>query len=142
MSLRRKRFAALDSSTPPEFFLDRGLGKGVAAGLRAEGWIIHRTNDHFPDDAQDVDDDVWMRYGLDRGWFPLHKDGRIRGREVERRPIIEFDSPMFYLDNQQLKIAEMVRRFQSSRAQIYLRTRRGGAACWAVGADGIRRTWP
>jgi len=37
-----------------------------------------------------------MRYGLAHGWFPLHKDGRIRGREVERRPLIEFDAPMFF----------------------------------------------
>ncbi len=132
----------MGSSGPPEFFLDRGLGVGVAAGLRELGWGIHRAVDHFPDDAQRVDDDVWMRFGLNCGWYPLHKDSRIRGREVERRPLIEFDAPMFYLDNQQLKIAEMVRRFHHAQRQIYRKVAAGGAACYAVSATGIRRTWP
>lgn len=83
--------------------------------MRQLGWLIHRAVDHFPNDAQDVDDDVWMRYGLAHRWFPLHKDGRIRGREVERRPLIEFEAPMFYLDNQQLKIDEMARRFHHAQ---------------------------
>lgn len=132
----------MDLNNPPEFFLDRGLGRHVAANLRELGWLIHRATDHFPDDAQDVNDDVWMRFGLERGWYPLHKDGRIRGREVERRPLVEFDAPMFYLDNQQLRIIEMVRRFHEAQAQIYRRALAGGAACYAVSATGIRRTWP
>jgi hypothetical protein len=132
----------LASSGQPEFFLDRGLGVRVAAGLRELGWQIHRAGEHFPDDAQSVADDVWMRFGLSKGWHPLHKDGRIRGREVERRPIVEFDAPMFYLDNQQLKIAEMIRRFHASQRQIYRKVQAGGAACYAVSASGIRRTWP
>lgn len=137
-----RKSAELDSSKPPEFFLDRSLGKRVAEGLRELGWHIHRIVDHFPDDAQQVDDVEWMRYGLRHNWFPLHKDGRIRGREVERRPLVEFNAPMFYLDNQQLPIAEMVRRFYGSQAQIYRATERKRAACYAVSATGIRRTWP
>ncbi|MFJ8592415.1 hypothetical protein [Streptomyces sp. NPDC093598] len=33
---------------PPEFFLDRNLGRRVAEGLRACGWIVHRIGDVFP----------------------------------------------------------------------------------------------
>ncbi|MEZ0341721.1 hypothetical protein ACAG25_17275 [Mycobacterium sp. pV006] len=106
------------------------------------GWRIHRVVDHFPNDAQDVADDVWMRYGLERGWYPLHKDGRIRGTEAERRPLIEYDAPMFYLDNQQLRIDDMVQRFHSAQRQIYTKARNSGAACFAVSSGGIRRTWP
>jgi hypothetical protein len=132
----------LDSNGPPEFFLDRSLGKHVAAGLIERGWLIHRAVDFYPNDAQDIADEVWMRFGLERGWFPLHKDGRIRGRDVERRPLTEFDAPMFYLDNQQLRIAEMIERFHAAQAQIHIKTRTSGAACFAVSDDGIRRTWP
>jgi hypothetical protein len=64
------------------------------------------------------------------------------GREVERRPLVEFDAPMFYLDNQQLKIDEMVRRFHAAQVQIYRKARKSGAACFAVSATSIRRTWP
>lgn len=132
----------MDLNEPPEFFLDRSLGKRVAAGLADLGWRIHRIADHFPNDAQDVADEIWMRHGLKQGWYPLHKDGRIRGTEAERRPLVEFQAPMFYLDNQQLRIAEMVRRFHAAQRQIYLKTQSAEAACFAVSAQGIRRTWP
>jgi hypothetical protein len=132
----------LDSNAPPEFFLDRSLGKGVAAGLIELGWLVYRVVDYFPDDAQSIADEIWMRFGLGRGWYPLHKDGRIRGTDAERRPLIEFDAPMFYLDNQQLKITEMVRRFHAAQRQIHTKTRVSGAACFAVSDRGIRRTWP
>jgi PIN like domain len=132
----------LDSNKPPEFFFDRSLGKRVAEDLRSLGWRIHRIADRFPDDAQHTDDAAWMCYGLRHNWFPLHKDGRIRGREAERRPLVEFGAPMFYLNNQQLPIAEMVRRFHGAQVPIYRAAERRRAACYAVTAHGIRRTWP
>jgi hypothetical protein len=49
---------------------------------------------------------------------------------------------MFYLDNQQLKITEMIRRFHAAQRQIHIKTRSSGAACFAVSDSGIRRTWP
>ena len=39
---------------PPEFFLDRNLGRLVAEELRARGWAVHRIVDVFPADAQDT----------------------------------------------------------------------------------------
>nr|WP_237514917.1 hypothetical protein [Streptomyces sp. SID4945] len=65
---------------PPEFFLDRNLGRRVAEGLRAHGWTVHRIREFFPDDGQDVPDEVWITYGLERSWVPLSKDGRIKTR--------------------------------------------------------------
>ncbi len=53
--------------TPPEFFLDRGLGRRVAEGLRDQGWLVHRATEHFPNDAQDVPDEEWLDYGLEHG---------------------------------------------------------------------------
>lgn len=129
-------------SPPPEFFADRSLGKNVIAELRSRGWRIHRITDHFPNDAQEIDDPVWMRYGLGKGWFPLHKDAGIKRRDIEREPLIEHRSPMFYLDNQQLPIAEMVERFDQNRVGIFHRAVTGKAACYAVGEHGLRRTWP
>lgn len=49
---------------------------------------------------------------------------------------------LFYLDNQRLLRAEMIRRFHNARDKIYRAVRRGGPAAYAVNADGIRRTWP
>jgi hypothetical protein len=128
--------------SPLEFFLDRGLGRGVADGLRAHGWLVHRVADHFPDDAQCVADEDWLSYGLACGWVPLCKDGRIKGRHHEREPLVVHSAVLFYLDNQQLRRDEMVARFQRVRSAIDHAVRRGGPAVYAVGESGVRRTWP
>jgi hypothetical protein len=102
----------------PEFFFDRGIGKNVACKLVDLGWSIHRITDHFEHDATNVSDPDWMEFGLQRGWFPFHKDGRIRGNPSERAPIELHQAPMFYLDNQQLPIDEMVRRIHMNQSKI------------------------
>lgn len=106
------------------------------------GWVIHRVADHFPDDAQAVPDEHWLSYGLARGWTPLCKDGRIRGRHAERAPLEEHRAVLFYLDNQRLLRADMVGRFHRAQELIYRAVRRGGPAAYGVNAAGIRRTWP
>lgn len=127
---------------PPEFFLDRGLGRGVAEGLATLGWTVHRITDHFADDAQDIPDEDWLAYGLEHGWSPLCKDGRIKGRSHERAPLEAHQAVLFYLDNQCLVRAEMIRRFHGARQHIHRAVVRGGPAAYAVNAVGIRRTWP
>lgn len=138
-----KRSAA-QHSPPPEFFFDRGLGKNVAFRLIELGWVIHRITDHFPNDAQNVDDPDWMEYGLVRGWIPFHKDGRIVGNPTEREPVERHCAPMFFLDNQHLQIEEMVQRIHRNQSKIFAiaRRRRQAACCFAVNERGIHRRWP
>lgn len=126
----------------PEFFLDRGLGRGVAEELTAHGWLVHRATEHFANDAQEIDDEVWLSYGLENGWTPLCKDGRIRGREHERAPLVQHRAVLFYLDNQRLVRAEMIRRFHAARDAIHRAIARGGPAAYAVREHRIDRTWP
>jgi hypothetical protein len=116
--------------------------KGVAAGLIELGWGIHRINDHFANDAQETSDEEWIEFGLCRGWVPLCKDGRIRGRAVEREPLERHSAVMFYLDNQQLRISAMVERIHNAQALIHNAVRRSGPAAYAVSSSGIRKTWP
>lgn len=110
--------------------------------MSALGWVVHLVSEHFPDDAQNVPDEEWLAYGLVRGWTPLCKDGRIRGRSVERAPLQKHGAVLFYLDNQRLLRVEMVSRFHRAQDRIYDAVLRGGPAAYAVSADGIRRTWP
>ncbi|MFE7841738.1 toxin-antitoxin system, toxin component, PIN family protein [Streptomyces sp. NPDC057474] len=126
----------------PEFFLDRNLGRRVAEGLRACGWTVHRIGDAFPDDGQDIPDEEWITYGLDRSWVPLSKDGRIKTRDLEIRPVLEREAVLFYLDNQQLRSAEMVERLAAGRDAIHRAVEKGGPAAYAVRHDRIERTWP
>jgi hypothetical protein len=127
---------------PPEFFLDRNLGRRVADELRARGWRVHRIGDVYPLDAQDIADEVWLRHGLDQGWVPLSKDGRIKTRDNEIQPVYDSAAVLFYLDNQQLRSLEMVERLHTHRDRIHKATTEGGPAAYAVRADRIDRTWP
>jgi hypothetical protein len=126
----------------PEFFLDRNLGRRVAEGLLACGWTVHRIGDAFPDDGQDVPDEEWIAYGLDHSWVPLSKDGRIKTRDLEIRPVLEREAVLFYLDNQQLRATEMIERLVARRDAIHRAVARGGPAAYAVRSDRIERTWP
>ncbi|WP_267713872.1 toxin-antitoxin system, toxin component, PIN family protein [Streptomyces sp. CoH17] len=127
---------------PPEFFLDRNLGRRVAEGLRACGWTVHRIGDVFPGDGQDVADEDWIAHGLDQAWVPLSKDGRIKSRDLEIRPVLERAAVLFYLDNQQLRSVEMVERLDARRDAIHRAVARGGPAAYAVRHERIERTWP
>ncbi|MFF8267481.1 toxin-antitoxin system, toxin component, PIN family protein [Streptomyces sp. NPDC016562] len=127
---------------PPEFFLDRNLGRRVAEELRARGWTVHRIGEVFAGDAQDVPDEEWILHGLAQGWVPLSKDGRIKTRDREIRPVHERAAVLFYLDNQQLRSLEMVERLHICREAIHRAVERGGPAAYAVRADRIERTWP
>lgn len=125
-----------------EFFLDRNLGRRVAEGLRACGWTVHRIGDVFPDDGQDIPDEEWITHGLDRSWVPLSKDGRIKTRDLEIQPVLEREAVLFYLDNQQLRSAEMIDRLVMHRNAIHRAVEKGGPAAYAVRHDRIERTWP
>ncbi|WP_314222269.1 PIN-like domain-containing protein [Streptomyces zaehneri] len=127
---------------PPEFFLDRNLGRRVAEGLRTCGWTVHRIGDVFPDDGQDVADEEWIAHGLDRSWVPLSKDGRIKTRDLEIQPVLERKAVPFYLDNQQLRTTEMIERLVARRDAIHRAVGSGGPAAYAVRSDRIERTWP
>lgn len=98
--------------------------------------------EEFPDDGQQVEDEVWIAYGLERGWVPLCKDGRIKGRDDERAPLVRHAGVLFYLDNQQLRAEEMFRRIHEAQEAVYRAVAHGGPAAYAIGATGIRRTWP
>ncbi|MFF0146776.1 hypothetical protein ATK36_2554 [Amycolatopsis sulphurea] len=127
---------------PHEFFLDRGLGRRLAEELTMRGWTVHRAAEHFPDDAQHVADEDWLAYGLTRGWSPLCKDGRIKGRDIERTPLQTYNGVLFYLDNQKLRVVEMVQRFERHREAIHRAVVRGGPRAYAVGVRELRSTWP
>ena len=47
---------------PPEFFLDRSLGRHVVAdALRAEGLVVQTLAERYPETEEFVDDEIWIR---------------------------------------------------------------------------------
>lgn len=96
----------------------------------------------FHNDAMDVPDEEWVEHALTRGWVPLCKDGRIKGRSHEREPIERLSGVLFYLNNQSLRIEAMVSRIHQAQPHVYRAVARGGPAIYAITESGIIRTWP
>jgi hypothetical protein len=50
----------LRPAEPPEFIVDRCLGRRTVAQLRELGWCVHHLGDVYPDDGQDIADEEWI----------------------------------------------------------------------------------
>ncbi|MDF1488326.1 PIN-like domain-containing protein [Tessaracoccus caeni] len=112
---------------PPEFFLDRGLGKRVAEGLRQAGWVLHLITEHYPDDAQHIPDEEWVAEARRRGWSGLTKDQRLWRLLKEEDQI-----PIFTLSTGQISSLEMVARFEAARELIWNYARKDDVGLWIV----------
>jgi len=126
----------------PEFFFDRGLGKTTAERLRALGWVIHLIADHYPNDAQEIEDDAWIAEGCANGWSLLSKDKKIRYRGRELAAL--HDGRLFCLSNGNLVIDEMVARFEAARLTIERHALDSAQpGFWQVNEGGrVVRKWP
>jgi hypothetical protein len=137
MMLSASSSPTTSEETPPSFFVDRSLGLTVTARLRSLGWAVVSINEIYANDAQEVDDKVWIEYGSSRGWAMLTKDKRIR-----RKP--QFDwatTPIFALADGTLSLNAMVARFERSRRQIW-KAATGDREFWHVYERTCARVWP
>lgn len=127
---------------PPEFFLDRCLGKEVARLLRERQWIVHQVSELFPDDGQSTTDEEWIAFGLTHDWGLLTQDKRIRYRSKELAALGGGKGVMFCLTQGNLLIRERVARFDASRPAIYRAASASGPALYWVYETDIKRKWP
>jgi len=131
------------SDRPPEFFIDRNLGKSIAEGLRAFGLTVHTMASVYGDErAQQLPDRVWLRDAGEKGWVVLTKDDAIRRRPAEREALAEAGDRVFCLTNAQLRGAEQTARFVDNRKRIIRQASRQGPFIYGVYERSIRRLWP
>lgn len=107
--------------------------------MRTLDWRIHLAGDHFPRDAQDVDDVTWIGYGLDHGWGLLSKDRKIRYHANERDATAR--GAIFISSNGNLPTRVMARWFDASKQAIDEAVCSGEAGIWTVYEHEIRRRW-
>lgn len=139
---KRSARSRREPPTPPEFLVDRNFGKTVPLRLAELGWRLHLVAEVFPHDGMHTEDETWVEHAFVNGWMPLCKDGRIKGRDHEREPVERHRGVLFYLNNQQLLVADMVQWIHQAQALIYRACQRPGPACYAITRHGIDRTWP
>lgn len=73
------------SEWPPEFFIDRSLGRyQLAKALRERGVAAHTMAEVYGEKAgQGLDDETWLADAGRNHWIVLMKDDRIRYRPAE-----------------------------------------------------------
>lgn len=131
----------MSSAKPPEFFLDRSLGRITANHLRDCGYVIHLIADHYPEDAKDVPDAEWITEGCARGWILLTKDQRIRYRTDELAALT--NGHLFCLASGNVNLATMSEAFKAAMPRIIRAATTHEVGFWHVYVDGqIKRMWP
>src|SRR6266699_2922851 len=91
MRSRRSSDRRPGGSEPPEFLIDRSLGRVLLpAALREAGLIVRTLADVYGETAaQDVADSKWISLAAQNNWVVLCKDDRIRRRPAERDALTE-----------------------------------------------------
>lgn len=122
---------------PPEFLVDRTLGRSFIRQLRESGWRITAVAEVFPNDGQSTSDEEWISYAVEHRLAGITCDKRIR-----RQPsYLSARHPIFALSSNQLLIEEQVRRMVDRQEKIF-RAAVGGREFWMVYEDRIQRVDP
>ena len=128
---------------PPEFFVDRSLGKSIVEGLRATGLVVHSMADIYGEkQAQRLPDETWLRDAGKNDWIVLTKDDAIRRRPAERDALTDAAVRVFCLTNRNLRGAEQTERFVSNRHRILRQATKPGPYIYGVYERGLKRLWP
>lgn len=128
---------------PPEFLIDRSLGKRhLAEALRSHGYVVHTLASVYGEQVgQHLEDERWLRDAGAKGWIVLMKDDAIRRRPAERDALIDAGVRAFCLTNAQLRAAEQTERFVANRHRIVQQARKPGPYIYGVYDQGLRRLW-
>lgn len=129
---------------PPEFFIDRSLGRRhLAEALIGCGLVVHTLSSVYGEErGQSVEDAEWLALAGDRGWVVLMKDDAIRRRPAEIEALHAAGVRAFCLTNANLRAAEQTERFVANRHRIIQRAAKPGPFIDGVYAHGLRRLWP
>ena len=129
---------------PPEFFLDRSLGRHIVAdAIRALGYVVHAMADVYPDSQDEgVPDTRWIADADERGWVVLTKDERITRRADEQAALTASHLRVFAIGTQSMTGPAMAERYVTNINRIVQRSRRPGPFVDVVHPNGVERRWP
>ena len=131
------------SPSPPEFFVDRSLGRlRVPSELRAAGWTLRTHAEVYPDRDEIVADVEWLELCGQEGWAVLSKDRRIRYRPAEIAAIRRFGVKAFVITSGNLTAKEQAARLVANAAAIEAACADRGPFVYSVQASRIVRIFP
>jgi hypothetical protein len=128
---------------PPEFFLDRSLGRHVVAdALRAEGLAVQTLAERYPETEELVEDEVWIPEVTAAGLVILMKDDRIRRKPREQQAILESGARAFVVTNANLTGEHLAEVFVENRHRIIQRSRHPGPYIYGVYPGRLEKLFP
>jgi hypothetical protein len=132
------------AAAPPEFLLDRSLGRRkLPKTLREAGLTVRTLADIYGEEAaQETEDVEWIRRAAEEDWIVLCKDDRIRRRPAERQALTEGNIRVFCLMNANLGFAEQAAYFMTNRHRILQAAAKPGPYLYGVYKDTIKMVWP
>jgi hypothetical protein len=131
------------SQRPPEFFLDRSLGRHrVPEALRGAGWSLRTHHEVYGERDEHISDVEWLELCGRLDLPVLSKDRRIRYRPAEIDAIRRFGVRAFVLTSGSLRADEQAGRFDRNRLRIEEACVAAGPALFAVQATRIVKIFP
>ncbi len=136
--------SASRSSSTPEFFIDRSLGRHIVpTALRAAGLTVHTMADVYGEKVgQGLADEDWLRDSGRNDWVVLMKDAKIRYRPAELAAVSAFGVRAFCLVSANLRGDEQAKRLVDNLARIVRVAAEPGPYVCGVYADSVKRLWP
>lgn len=136
---RRRR----DDLPPPDFFIDRSLGRHeIPDALRSWGYTARTVWDVYGiEREQTLDDEVWIRDSAVSGWVCLTWD-YLRSPRRLRPAIAESRAKVFRIGREANNAATQVAWLQTNIHRIIQRSRRDGGWIWVVRERRIEPYWP
>jgi hypothetical protein len=135
----------LPSASPPEFFIDRSLGRHVVPdALRDAGAVVHVMADVYGERiGQGLADEEWLRDAGEHRWVVLMKDAKIRYRPAELQVVIDHGLRAFCLTNANLRGIQMAQRLVEQLPRITrIAEQAPGPYIYGVYQDAVRPVWP
>ena len=129
-------------TSPPVFFLGRGLGRfSVADALRDRGYEVFAMVDVYSNgEDQRLPDEDWMIRAATEGWVALTKDYSIIRDHLDT--LASTTLRVFSLNNANLTGQEMAERFTRHLNRIVQQAAKPGPYLYVIGSRGLERRWP
>jgi hypothetical protein len=128
---------------PPEFFIDRSLGRIVVAGaIRKIGHVVHTMAEVYPGRDEEVKDVEWIHDADHAGWVAFTKDERITRYANEQDALASSNLRVFAIGNQHLTGPQMAAYYVANINRIVQRSRKQGPFVDIVHPASVERRWP
>ncbi|MCY4163395.1 MAG: hypothetical protein OXE93_04175 [bacterium] len=128
-------------TSPPIFFLDRGLGRHlIAKAIRTRGYVALPMAEVYPGGAdQHTPDPEWILKANQEGWVALTKDYSLA--RDHRDVLAGTTLRVFAYNNANLAGSDMVDRLETNFNRILQRAAKPGPYVYLIGRNTLKLCW-